>query len=328
MKFLVIAFFITGTTVSSLAVAGELPTPKEIEEHLREWHADFAVMRIGYEQTWPGAPDVRCYREFTVTDTKDYYDFEEWHEPNKAPRRKVNGGNAQGRFRASYNLIVGTDEWELNGVTRRPRANDNVGSSMIVHPLWPIMLPFGHWLNEGSLADHLSVEAFEQIEGEDCIRVKYKHPAFQGGTDFIAWLSPSKQYLVKKASPPQGNDRSRTHYLCDEFKNNGGQWYPFQGRLGSEGPNNYSMNWKVTKFEVNPKLSASLFSAPDDSQIRKKRQSEAKHGKEQKQTNQAGEQLPEAIPHTWGSTLWGVALLSVAVLLVIGYFRFMKSNRF
>lgn len=299
----------------TLVVAQDLPTPAEIQQHLHDWRSSFVSLRIGYEQSrLRETLEIRCYRELTLTDTKEYYDMEEWHGLKEYPYRDVFGGNADTRFRAKYRLKDDQSPWELGGAATWPRQNDNTGSAMIFHPLWPLMLPFGHWLDEHPLTEHLTVEGFEEVDGESCVKVTFIHPAFQGSTNFVGWLVPGKDFMVKKTIPPAGSTNTRKHHICDEFQFDGTRWYPLKGRVGNEGPDKYTMNWVVTKFEANPKISRSLFTAPDTTHLKQQFQQKTVS---LQQSPQKFEKVPPAVPPAWSSTTWSIILLSCSTLLVL-----------
>lgn len=317
------------TLVFCSPLCGEetLPSAEEIRNHLRRWHSGFVSFRIGYENTWPGTP-IRKYREFLMTDSNEYLEFEDWYfRPDRPhPFREVRGGNQQMRFRASYDLNESRKEWVLTGVTRQKRNTSNIGSTMIIQPLWPMLEPHpGRWLDETLSDQKITVKRGGMIDGERCVLVELEYQNERKLAGDQIWLAIDKGYLPKKTVPMKSQVLTNAHYFCEEFRFDGERWYPLKGRIGEGEDANY---WRVTEFEVNPKVSPSIFRAPDDSLLRRTvSDKDLQSNSETRRATQAStakEGLPVASRSGWSNIDWSLILLVCSAL--VGGAAFWRSR--
>jgi len=241
-----------------LSAADDVPTPAEIRDHLRHWHEDFHVLRIGYENTWPES-SIKYRRELLLTDSRDYLEVDEWYgRPDQPqPTRQVRGGNQQRRFQASYVWDEENKEWQLTGSHSQRRIVKDIRSTMAFQPLLHLLdMRTGLWLDDSLLDHQVTVKPGGTIDGEECILVEVVYPNEEKLAGEQFWLAVEKDYLPKKVVPIE-NSAIGAPYYCEEFRFDGERWYPARGAIG-EGAD--SGPWEVTEFEVNPEVSQATFS--------------------------------------------------------------------
>lgn len=258
----VIALLLAGRAVHG----DELPTAEDVRQRFREWRRDLVAFRMRYEiGEVAGAWEGKQFREFLMTDSHDYLDIEETFWPDKAPTRDVRGGNAESRFVANY---VSTDiggSWKLVSLREDRRLNSRIGSAKQLAPLTVMLHPHsGLWMDEDYFTEHeVKVVSREEIDGESCIvlDVSYQRDGGIDGNGSRIWVAENKGFLVKKLTPNQGPPEGRrdADYLCTEFRQVEGIWYPAQGFLLLPPEQSF---WTVTLFEVNPPIEAEKFLAP------------------------------------------------------------------
>jgi hypothetical protein len=300
----------------------ELPTVEELRGHLKKWHADVVVFQIRYKNTWPDS-DIVSYREFLMTDTKEYLDTEEWFGLEESPSKSINGGNENTRFYTKYAWNAETKDWELKSVMAMDRLTSNVGASVIVKPFY-LMLDSqrGEWAADRLLKNDVTIQGEEIVDGERCIKVEVILTEEKGRAGMQIWFAPEKDYLIKKILPirEKGASYRAAEYLCEDFRFDGTRWYPFRGQIGLPPDNSF---WEVEQLVINPRVRPSMFIAPPHPKRTRDHPDHAHQTGLQSQSNEnlTGPPLPEALPSTTNYTLLFGGLAGLSFLAAIGWWR-------
>lgn len=311
------------TSLPCVVVGDELPTVEAVRQHLREWRQDFVVFRIRYEVGEAGS-SAREVRDFTMTDTRNYTDASDWFFPDKTPTRDVRGGNSNLRFKAGYTSPDDGQTWTLNTLREDDRKTSNIGSAKILTPMLLLFDPYyGHWMDEYLFSKHdVQVLGREVVGGESCIalNVAYKDENGVDGNGSKIWLAENKSFLVKQITPNEGPPTGRLdpNYLCEQFRQHEGRWYPDHGTLLLAPEQS---QWKVIAFEQNPIIKPERFRPPSKSGLvaRSGRKVSPKiHSSEA--PNVTG--LPDAVPNGIGPALkTGLAVLVLGFIALIAWWK-------
>ncbi|MBM83526.1 MAG: hypothetical protein CMJ78_23450 [Planctomycetaceae bacterium] len=281
---LCLSFASLGHAQEESATQRPLPTREEISASLKEWRESFVNVKVEWH-SWPREElvDIKIAEtdkvfknyymgwEFLWADTGGFAYQESDVSDGVVQHRIAMGGDSERTWFTRTKLNKAKEGWEMIEID--PSLSDRpMGSNITLDALYGIWFGLqGRWVDAILTSEEsVTVEGWEEIDGNECVIVKvHRKPDVRGADVETLWLDPSRDYLPRQRLE-EGYFRGRDTLSIAKFwranrfrKLNETTWFPSDGYLclGSKEPPPVFM-WQFKEVEFNTGIDSSRFQPP------------------------------------------------------------------